>query len=120
VQRLPTPHHVHHIPHFLAYLHNLGNLSKVVLLVMDCLSLADWQVISSVWTKRHPDWRIKTESLLAQIPTITSISRYALISGLRPADFPGGIGSGISEARTWELFWSHEGINGKMCKLLPL
>ena len=120
VQRLPIPHHVHHIPHYLAYLHNLRNLSKAVLLVMDCLSLADWRVISPVWTKRHADWKIKTETLLAQIPTITSISRYALISGLRPADFPSGIDPSIPEARVWELFWSREGFNENMCKLLPL
>jgi len=120
VQRLPIPHHVHHIPHYLAYLHNLGNLSKAVLLVMDCLSLADWRVISPVWTKRHADWKIKTETLLAQIPTITSISRYALISGLRPADFAGEIEHNIPESRAWELFWSREGFNENTCKLLPL
>jgi hypothetical protein len=120
VQQLPVPHHVHHIPHYLAYLHNLGNLSKAVLLVMDCLSLADWRVISPVWTKRHAEWKIKTETLLAQIPTITSISRYALISGLRPADFAGEIEHNIPESRAWELFWSREGFNENMCKLLPL
>ncbi|GAP13547.1 protein containg PglZ domain [Longilinea arvoryzae] len=120
VQRLPAPHHVNHIPHYLAYLHNLGNLSKVVLLVMDCLSLADWRVISPVWTKRHADWRIKTETLLAQIPTITSISRYALISGLRPADFAGEIEHNVPESRAWELFWSREGFSEDTCKLLPL
>lgn len=118
--RLPNPHHVHHIPHYLAYLHNLGNLHKAVLLVMDCLSLADWQVISPVWTKRHAEWKIKTETMLAQIPTITSISRYALISGLRPADFVGEIDHNIPESRAWDLFWSREGFNENMCKLLPL
>lgn len=120
VQRLPVPHHVQHIPHYLAYLQNLGNLSKVVLLVMDCLSLADWRVISPVWTNRHAEWKIKAETLLAQIPTITSISRYALISGLRPADFVGEIEHNIPESRAWELFWSREGFNENMCKLLPL
>jgi len=120
VQRLPIPHHVHHIPHYLAYLHNLGNLSKAVLLVMDCLSLNDWRVISPVWTKRHAEWNIKTETLLAQIPTITSISRYALISGLRPADFAGEIEHNIPESRAWVLFWSREGFIENTCKLLPL
>lgn len=120
VQRLPIPHHVHHIPHYFAYLHNLGNLKKAVLLVMDCLSLVDWRMIYPVWTKRHPDWKIKTETLLAQILTITSISRYALISGLRPADFAGKIEHNIPESRAWVLFWSREGFNDDMCKLLPL
>lgn len=119
-QRLPTPHHVHHIPHYLAYLRNLGKLDKVVLLVLDCLSLTDWQVIHPVWIKRHVDWTFKTDTLLAQIPTITSISRYALISGLSPADFAGANDHTIPEARAWELFWSREGISESTCKLIPL
>jgi len=77
-QRLPRPHHVHHVPYYLAYLRNLGQIERVVLLILDGLSLTDWQVIKPVWTKRHANWEIKTESLLAQVPTLTYISRYAL------------------------------------------
>lgn len=119
-QRLPKPHHVHHIPHYLAYLRNLGQIERIVLLVLDGLSLTDWQVIKSVWAKRHTNWEMKTETLLAQVPTITSISRYALISGLRPADFAADLEHCVSEARAWELFWSREGIAENACKLLPL
>jgi len=119
-QRLPKPHHVHHVPHYLAYLRNLGQIEQIVLLVLDGLSLTDWQVIKSVWAKRHMNWEIKTETLLAQVPTITSISRYALISGLRPADFVSDLGHSVSEARAWELFWSREGIAENACMLLPL
>ena len=119
-QRLPKPHHVHHIPHYLAYLRNLGQIERVVLLVLDGLSLTDWQVIKSVWAKRHTNWEMKTETLLAQVPTITSISRYALISGLRPADFATDLEHCVSEARAWELYWSREGIPEIACKLLPL
>jgi hypothetical protein len=119
-QRLPKPHHVHHIPHYLAYLRNLGQIERIVLLVLDGLSLTDWQAIKSVWAKRHTNWEMKTETLLAQVPTITSISRYALISGLRPADFATDLEHCVSEARTWELFWSREGIAETACKLLPL
>ncbi|KPL75312.1 hypothetical protein ADN00_13070 [Ornatilinea apprima] len=119
-QRLPTPHHVHHIPHYLAYLRNLGRLGKVVLLVLDGLSLMDWQVVAAAWSQRHADWTIRTDLVLSQIPTITSISRYALISGLRPSDFANDIDHRVSEARAWELFWSREGIAEKACKLLPL
>jgi len=77
-------------------------------------------VIKPVWIKRHANWEIKTESLLAQVPTITSISRYALISGLRPADFANDLDHCASEARAWELFWSREGIAETACKLLAL
>ena len=119
-QCLPKPHQVYHIPHFLAYLRSLGQIDRVVLLVLDGLSLTDWQMINSVWSKRHWNWEMKTETLLAQIPTITSISRYALISGLRPADFAIDLEHCVSEARAWELFWSREGIVDKACKLLSL
>lgn len=119
-QRLPKPHHVHHIPHYLAYLRNLGKIERIVLLVLDGLSLTDWQLIKPVWVKRHTNWEMKTEILLAQVPTITSISRYALISGLRPADFLTNQEHRVSEARAWELFWSREGIAVTACKLLPL
>ena len=119
-QRLPRPHHVHHIPYYLAYLRNLGQIERVVLLILDGLSLTDWQVIKSVWTKRHDQWELKTESLLAQIPTLTSISRYALISGLRPADFANDLDHCAPEERAWELFWSREGIAGTACRLSSL
>ncbi|MCX6083045.1 MAG: BREX-3 system phosphatase PglZ [Chloroflexi bacterium] len=119
-QRLPRPHHVHHVPHYLAHLRNLGQFSRVVLLILDGLSLTDWQVIKSVWTKRHQNWRYKTETLLAQVPTITSISRYALISGLRPADFASDLEHCPAEARAWELFWSREGQSATICGLRAL
>lgn len=119
-QRLPTPHHVHHIPHYLDYLRNLGKIDKVVLMVLDGLSLTDWQVIHSVWKNRHADWAINADMLIAQVPTITSISRFALISGLRPADFITDLEHRVSEAQAWELFWSREGIPGYSCKLLLL
>jgi len=119
-QRLPKPHHVHHIPHYFAYLRNLGHIDRVVLLILDGLSLTDWQVIKSVWAKRNANWALKTETLLAQIPTITSISRYALISGLRPSDFASDLDHCAPEARAWELFWSREGIAESACKLIHL
>jgi hypothetical protein len=119
-QRLPRPHHVQHVPHYLAYLRNLGQIDNIALIIMDGLSMKDWQVIKPEWKKRHPNWEIKTESLLAQVPTITSISRYALISGLRPTDFANDLEHCAPEARVWELFWSREGISESACKLLSL
>jgi hypothetical protein len=119
-QRLPKPHHVYHVPHFLAYLHSLNQLERVVLIILDGFSLSDWQEAKPVWAKRNSNWEIKTETLLAQVPTITSISRYALISGLRPVDFANDLEHCAPEGRAWELFWSREGIAGTACKLLTL
>jgi len=119
-QRLPKPHHVYHVPHYLAYLRNIKQVERLVLIVLDGLSLTDWQVMQPIWTKRHLNWEFKIDILLAQVPTITSISRYALISGLLPADFANDLDHCAPESRAWELFWSREGISESSCKLLPL
>lgn len=119
-QRLPKPHQVHHIPHYLAYLRDLGQIDRLVLFVLDGMSLTDWQGIQSVWKNRHRDWIMNANSLLAQVPTITSVSRHALISGLRPIDILNDPETIIPEARAWELFWSRAGISEYLCKLMPL
>lgn len=110
-QRLPRPSHVHHIPHYLAYLRELGssNPSRVALLILDGMSFIDWAIIQPQWSQRNPHWQIHTDLLLAQIPTITALSRYALISGLRPSDFASHLDAVPSEEKKWQLFWmNHE------------
>ena len=105
-QKLPVPHHVHHLPNWLHYRQD----EKVALLVMDGLSLSDWVQVSKTWRARHPDWRLTENLLLAQIPTITALSRYALVSGLRPADFYDPARSIPTESRAWRNFWVREGL----------
>ncbi len=81
-RRLPEPHHVHHVPGFLAYRwRQRGATGRVALLVLDGLSLADWQVIGPAWRERHPAWALEERLLLAQVPTVTAISRQALVTG---------------------------------------
>jgi hypothetical protein len=115
-RRLPTPHHVHHVPHYIAYRHQQHENSRVALLVLDGLALADWHIISLTWRARHPGWRFHEQHLLlAQIPTLTSISRQALISGLRPADFAHTLGTTRTEPRRWADFWAREGLGEEAC-----
>ncbi len=113
-QRLPVPHHVHHVPHYLNYRRELG-LKKIALIVLDGLALMDWLLIRNAWQVSQPDWHIDEKLLLAQIPTITSISRQALISGLRPADFAATIQTNSNEARQWVSFWTRNGIPPESC-----
>lgn len=109
-QRLPVPKHVFHIPHYLAYQRSAGVIQKFALLVLDGISLSDWFIIGKQWKSRHPAWRMLTDMLLAQIPSITSISRHALISGLRPADFAGDLEHIPSETNAWKAFWSRQNL----------
>ncbi len=104
-QRLPLPHHLHHVPHYIAYQRRQGQADRIALLVLDGMALSDWTLIGPVWRSRHPDWRFQEHLLLAQIPTITSISRQALVSGQRPADFAATIQHVRTEPNHWAAFW---------------
>ncbi len=113
-QKLPQPHHVHHAPHLLAYeRRQKGADGRVALLVLDGLSLADWGRIRGVWSARRPGWTITERGpLLAQIPTVTAVSRQALVSGLRPAEFARTLGHNAGESKLWAGFWGREGLSG--------
>lgn len=110
-QRLPAPHHVYHVPHYLSYRRRqAGSLERVALLVLDGLALADWLVIRPEWAARHPDWGIDERLVLAQIPSITSVSRQALVGGVRPADLE-SLTTNAAEPGLWRAFWQREGLS---------
>ncbi len=117
--RLPVPHHLHHVPHYLAYQQRQGQADRIALLVLDGLSLEDWTLIGPTWRARHPNWRFQEQLLLAQIPTITAVSRHALVGGLRPADLPPWPTS-RNEARLWSVFWGQQGLPAEACACLHL
>jgi len=119
-QRLPVPHHVHHIPHYLNYLRSKGEVQRVALVILDGMSLSDWLLVRPAWLSRHADWLMKETLVMAQIPTITALSRQALISGLRPADFYTPAGAGLNEAKSWTAFWGREGLPEDACTLCLL
>lgn len=119
-QRLPEPKHVYHIPDYLAYLRSLGEFQKVALIILDGMSLMDWRVIQPVWSTRHPAWSMQTSLLLAQIPTITRISRYGIVSGLRPADHVTDLDHTPVERSLWRAFWSRVGLSDRSVDLQSL
>jgi hypothetical protein len=114
-QRVPTPHHLHHIPHVMAFQRRQSQVQRVAMLILDGMSLADWMLIRDVWRGRHPDWQLYEHVILAQIPTITAVSRQALISGSRPADFADTVTHNRHEARRWTEFWAREDIPASAC-----
>lgn len=112
-QRLPQPKHVFHVPHYLAYLRGQGKIERVALLVLDGMSLWDWLVVRPAWESDHPGWQFTERLLLAQIPTITALSRRSLVSGLRPADFAADMEHMPAEKALWAGFWSRGGLPGE-------
>ena len=113
VKVLPAPHHLYHVPHALAAARRQG-AERLALVVLDGMSLADWLVLWEGWSPRH-DWEAETRLLLAQVPTITAISRQALVSGRRPDEFAAIITHNRAEARHWGTFWAGEGVGAHAC-----
>jgi hypothetical protein len=115
-QRLPLPHHLYHVPHYIAYQRRQRQAGRVASLILDGMALSDWTLIGPVWRARHPDWRFQEHLLLAQIPTITAISRQALVSGQRSADFAATLAHNRAEPGSWAAFWqAQEGLATVAC-----
>jgi hypothetical protein len=111
-RQLPSPHHLYHVPHYLAFERSRQTIDRVALLVLDGMALADWHVIQNTWRTRHKDWQFDVKLLLAQIPTITAISRQALVSGLRPIEFADSITDNRYESKMWSSFWKMQQVAG--------
>ena len=115
-RRLPLPQHLYHVPHYIAYQRRQNQADRIALLILDGMALSDWTLIGPVWRARHPDWRFQEHLLLAQIPTITFISRQALVSGQRPADFAATLYHTRAEPKHWAAFWrTHEDLPTVAC-----
>ena len=106
------PHHLWHVPTWLQHRYGVGQ-QRIALLVLDGMAWADWLLIREVWQARHPAWDFAEGSILAQIPSITSVSRQALISGQRPMAFPDTLAGDAAEPQGWSAFWRRAGLPGE-------
>jgi predicted AlkP superfamily pyrophosphatase or phosphodiesterase len=100
---LPRPHHLYHTLHYIESINQ--RIHRVALIVLDGLSLADWMLIRPAWQMRHQEWEIGEHLVLAQVPSVTSVSRQALVSGLRPARLADTLVTTQHEGRRWREFW---------------
>ena len=115
-QRLPQPHHLFHVPHWMAYQRRRQDLpGRVALLVLDGMSLAAWSIIARDWRKRNPTWQMAEMLVLAQIPSLTAVSRQALVSGERPYNFAHTLTHNRQEKQQWVTSWTRENIPATAC-----
>jgi hypothetical protein len=108
-RRLP-PHHLWHVPAWLTHRYGVGQ-RRIALLVLDGMAWTDWLLIREAWQARHPAWEFEDVSVLAQVPSITAVSRQALISGQRPVAFAGALATGAAEPQGWTAFWRRAGLS---------
>jgi hypothetical protein len=100
---------VHHVPRFLAMRRNAGE-DKVALLVFDGLAVDQWIHIREHVVRRSPKIGFEEDACFAWLPTLTSVSRQALFSGLKPREFADSIETTSKEPAQWSHFWQDQGL----------
>lgn len=101
-----NPASVHKVAPFLAA-HSVEAGSKVLLLVLDGLGVAQWQqIVHTLGLTPIEDRRV-----LAGLPTMTTISRQAIFAGALPATFADTIHRTDTEPARWTSFWTAEGVS---------
>lgn len=105
-----APAMVHHIPHFLRHRRAAGE-TKVALLVFDGLAFDQWVQIREWLLASTRRFAFDESTSFAWLPTVTSVSRQALFSGLRPREFDDSIDRTDKEEALWKNSWQNEGVN---------
>ena len=77
---------VHHVPRFLRHRRSAGE-TKVALLVFDGLAIDQWVQIRERLITTTKRFAFDEGTAFAWLPTVTSVSRQALFSGLKPREF---------------------------------
>jgi len=100
---------VHHVPRYLSMQRATGE-SKVALLVFDGLAVDQWVLIRETMARRAPQFGFDESACFAWLPTLTSVSRQALFSGLKPREFANTIETTSHEPTQWSRFWQDQGL----------
>jgi hypothetical protein len=100
---------VHHVPRYLALRRSAGE-ERVALLVFDGLAMDQWIQIREHLAATVPDFSADEGGCFAWLPTLTSVSRQALFSGLKPREFSNSIDTTSQEPSLWARFWLENGL----------
>ncbi|MBU0782764.1 MAG: BREX-3 system phosphatase PglZ [Gammaproteobacteria bacterium] len=101
---------LHHVPRFLRHRRSAGE-TKVALLVFDGLAIDQWVQIREHLTAASKGLTFEEGTAFAWLPTVTSVSRQALFSGLKPREFEDSIDRTDKEESLWKMFWQNEGVS---------
>jgi hypothetical protein len=99
---------LHHVPRFLRQRRSAGE-TKVAMLVFDGLAFDQWVRIRERLIASQQPLAFDENTTFAWLPTVTSVSRQALFSGLRPREFEDSIDHTNKEESLWKTFWQNEG-----------
>lgn len=100
---------VHQVPRYLAMRRSSGE-EKIALVVFDGLAVDQWTQIRENLVQHAPRLMFDENACFAWLPTLTSVSRQALFSGLRPREFAEYIETTSKEPQHWIRFWQDQGL----------
>lgn len=100
---------VHHVPRFLSLRRGCGE-DKIALVVFDGLSIDQWIHVREGVINHSKRLVFEESSCFAWLPTLTSVSRQALFSGMRPREFAESIETTQKEPALWGRFWQDQGL----------
>ena len=104
-----APVMLHQVPRYLAMRRGVGE-TKVALLVVDGLALDQWVQLRELIGKGESKLVFTEGACFAWPPTLTAVSRQALLSGLKPREFPDSITATSAESSLWSRFWRDQGL----------
>ena len=102
---------VHHIPRFLARQMEDCPKTRIALVVVDGMAFDQWVTIRDVLIDQERNMLLSEHAVFAWVPTVTSVSRQAMLAGKPPLYFPTAIGTTDAEERLWRQFWSDYGLS---------
>lgn len=102
----PNPKLVHHIPQVIQNEKRANE--KVALLVLDGMSFMQWRIIEKYLQKEN--FIFEESGVFAWVPTLTSVSRQAIFSGLMPLQFVKTINTTANEEKLWRSFWEKHNV----------
>lgn len=99
---------VHHVPRFLQRRVQTGQ--RIALLVLDGLSVAQWNMLGPLLREELPASRVVIEesAILTWVPSITPIGRQSIFSGMAPLLFGPTIDRTDRDGARWNKFWRSE------------
>ena len=104
-----APAMLHHVPRHLSHRRN-GSGARQALLLFDGLAIDQWCKIRRRLAEKLPTIEIDEGACFAWLPSLTSVSRQTVFSGLRPREFAGTIESTSAEPTLWAKFWQDAGL----------
>lgn len=105
------PAMVHQIPHYLHGRHSGERVAdRVALFIVDCLSLPLWSILRDEIQRAYELQPHHESVAYAWIPTLTNVSRQALLAGRVPAQLGASIRTTAKEGVYWREFWEQHGV----------